>query len=423
MILKPKKGYKLVKWLFGKEIEIPEEWGIKKLVEIGEIIGGGTPDSTNKDYWDGKILWAVPTDITKLQFNKIEDTERKITKQGLDNSSAKLLPEETILITSRATVGKCAIATKPISTNQGFQNIICNDDYDNLFIFYSIKHNLNNLLRVSQGTTFLEISKNQIKNVIIPIPNSLHEQQKIVTILSNVDNLINSTQKIIDQTITLKKGLMQKLLTKGIGHKQFKKVSWLFGKEIEIPEEWEIKSMNTICKVRQGLQIPISERFIESGKNRLQYITVKSIHSNNFEEFIEDAEKRVICDKDNVLFTRTGNTGEIITNIKGVFHNNFFLIDYNKELMIKDYIIYFLKQNKIQNMIRSLAGSTTIPDLNHGDFYRLLIIISSKKEQQKIASILSGVDAYIQKTQEYKEKLDILKRGLMQKLLTGQIRV
>ena len=203
-------------------------------------------------------------------------------------------------------------------------------------------------------------------------------------------------------------------------HDKFKKVPWFFGKEIEIPEEWEIKSMNTICKVRQGLQIPISERFIESGKNRLQYITVKSIHSNNFEEFIEDAEKRVICDKDNVLFTRTGNTGEIITNIKGVFHNNFFLIDYNKELMIKDYIIYFLKQNKIQNMIRSLAGSTTIPDLNHGDFYRLLIIISSKKEQQKIASILSGVDAYIQKTQEYKEKLQILKKSLMQKLLTGE---
>jgi len=81
-ILKPKKGYKKVKWLFGKEIELPAEWEIKKLEEIGEIIGGGTPDSTNKDYWNGDVLWAIPTDITKLQVNQIEDTERKITKIG-----------------------------------------------------------------------------------------------------------------------------------------------------------------------------------------------------------------------------------------------------------------------------------------------------------------------------------------------------
>ena len=76
-IQKPKKGYKKVKWLFGKEIEIPQEWEIKKLEETGEIISGGTPDSTNKDYWNGAILWAVPTDITKLKVNQIEDTKRK----------------------------------------------------------------------------------------------------------------------------------------------------------------------------------------------------------------------------------------------------------------------------------------------------------------------------------------------------------
>ncbi len=205
--------FKKVPWLFGNEIEIPEEWDVKRLDEIGEIIGGGTPDSTNKDYWDGEILWAVPTDITKLQINQIENTERKITQQGLDNSSAKMLPEESILITSRATVGECAITTKPISTNQGFQNIVCNDRHHNYLIFYLIKQFPNNLLRLSHGTTFLEISKNQIKKVIIPVSNSLPEQQKIASILSNIDSKIDSQVQYKEKLLLLKKSLMQKLLT------------------------------------------------------------------------------------------------------------------------------------------------------------------------------------------------------------------
>lgn len=198
--------------LFGKEIEIPEDWHIKSLDDVGKIIGGGTPDSTNKNFWGGDIFWAVPKDVTKLQVNQIEDTERKITKLGLENSSAKILPKGTILITSRATIGKCAITTKPMSTNQGFQNIICNDEFDNYFIFYSIKYYLNNLVRLSQGTTFLEISNNQIKKIIIPIPKLLSEQQKISTILLNIDSQIESLIQYNEKLSTLKKSLTQKLL-------------------------------------------------------------------------------------------------------------------------------------------------------------------------------------------------------------------
>ena len=255
MTLKAKKGYKFVKGLFGKYEEIPEEWEIKKIDEIGKLSGGGTPDTTNKEYWNGKILWAVPTDITKLQANLIGDTERKITKYGLENSSANLLPSGAILITSRATIGKCVITTKPITTNQGFQSIICGNEYNNLFIFYLIKYNRNILLRLSYGTTFLEISKKEMSKISIPVPNSTPEQQKIASILSRVDALIESTQKIIEKTERLKKGLMQKLLTRGIEHDKFKKVKWLFGKEIEIPEEWKVTDLSNICQIRESNQV------------------------------------------------------------------------------------------------------------------------------------------------------------------------
>ena len=257
----------------------------------------------------------------------------------------------------------------------------------------------------------------------VRIDRPLKEQQQIASILSNVDSLIDQTQKIIEQTQKLKKGLMQKLLTRGIGHTKFKKAKWYFGTEIEIPKAWEILDLKKFCKPRQGLQIPITDRFTEPNHNRLPYITVKSVHSGKFEEYIENPTQRVVCNEDDVLFTRTGNTGEIITNIKGVFHNNFFLIDFDRKIMSRDYLILSLKQPRIQGMILSLAGSTTIPDLNHGDFLRLKITVPPLQEQQKIATILSNIDSQIQKQQNYKSNLETVKKGLMQKLLTGQMRV
>lgn len=203
--------------------------------------------------------------------------------------------------------------------------------------------------------------------------------------------------------------------------KNYKFEKWYFDKHIEIPKEWNVSELRQICKVRQGLQIPISDRFNESGKNRFQYITVTSIHSNEFNEFIEKPSKRVICTENDILFTRTGNTGEIVTDIEGVFHNNFFLIDFDRKKIIKNYLVKSLKQNKIQNMIHSLAGTTTIPDLNHGDFFRLKIIFPPLKEQQKIATILSNVDNLINFTQKIIDQTKLLKQGLMQKLLTKGI--
>jgi len=201
----------------------------------------------------------------------------------------------------------------------------------------------------------------------------------------------------------------------------YKLVKSLYGKYEEIPKEWEMMKLKDLCKVRQGLQIPISERFREPGPNRFQYITVKSIHSDNFEEYIEDPGKRVICNKDDILFTRTGNTGEIITNEKGVFHNNFFLIDYYRKKIFKDYLVTSLKQKRIQEIILSLAGSTTIPDINHGDFYRLMITVPQLEVQKKIAYILSNVSSLITSYNDVIEKTKVLKKGLMQQLLTKGI--
>lgn len=178
--------------------EIPENWHLKTLSEIGKIVGGGTPDTTNGGYWGGDIAWAVPTDITNLNGRFIERTQRYITQEGLHNSSAKLLPVGTILITSRATIGECAISKIPMTTNQGFQSLICNSEADNTYFYYALKSNKNKLLRLAYGSTFLEVSSSNVKKVTLLCP-SINEQQKIASILSKVDELIQKTDQVIAQ--------------------------------------------------------------------------------------------------------------------------------------------------------------------------------------------------------------------------------
>lgn len=214
---------------------------------------------------------------------------------------------------------------------------------------------------------------------------------------------------------------MQTLLTKGIGHKKFKKT------EIgEIPEEWEIKTFKDISKVTQGLQIAIEERYKELKEGRLPYITIQYINdklNSDNEYFIENFSESVVCKEDDILMTRTGNTGIVVTNQIGVFHNNFFKVDFRRDLLNKDFLVWFLNTSFMQNLIIRYAGTTTIPDLKHGDFYKLPVVIPSLEEQEKIASILSEVDKKIGEYKNKKQKLEELKRGLMQQLLGAKIRV
>lgn len=185
--------------------EFSGDWEEKMLGDVGSFIGGGTPSTIDQNYWNGDILWLTPTEI---KGGMVTDSIRKITKLGLENSSAKLLPIGAILITTRATIGDVGIASKPCTTNQGFQSLVVNIDQSNLFWYYWIIANKQELIRCASGSTFPEISKNEIKQIIALSP-SFQEQQKIASTLSSLDNLISSQTERIGLLQQHKKGLMQ----------------------------------------------------------------------------------------------------------------------------------------------------------------------------------------------------------------------
>ena len=193
--------------------KIPGDWEVKSLGEIGKVFSGGTPDTTNERYWNGDINWCTPTDITALRGSKyIGETEVKITEDGLKNSSATLLPVGSIIVCTRATIGKAAIADKEIATNQGFKNIISNKLSDTDFIYYVIINSEKQLMRLGNGSTFLEVPKSDFEKFCIPLP-PLPEQKRIAEVLSTIDEVITKTNKLIAQKELRKKWLMQQLLT------------------------------------------------------------------------------------------------------------------------------------------------------------------------------------------------------------------
>ena len=189
--------------------EFEGEWKKKKLGDIANITGGGTPNTDIEEYWNGEIHWFTPSEIKSAYVDK---SVRTITELGLVKSSAKLLPAGAILLTTRATIGEVAIAQKECCTNQGFQSLVVNDGINNIFIANWIKQNKNELTKRAKGSTFAEISKSEVEKIPLVIPNT-DEQNKIAKFLTLLDERIATQNKIIEDLKLLKNTIRHTLFT------------------------------------------------------------------------------------------------------------------------------------------------------------------------------------------------------------------
>ena len=187
-----------------------EDWEQRKLGELAEIVGGGTPSTSVDSYWDGDIDWYAPAEIGEQIY--LKSSQRKITEEGLNKSSAKILPVGTVLFTSRAGIGKTAILLKEGCTNQGFQSIVPNKDkLDSYFIFTRSEELKRYGETVGAGSTFVEVSGKQMVSMELMMPTTMDEQQKIGEYFSNLDHLITLHQHKCEELQNIKKFMLKNM--------------------------------------------------------------------------------------------------------------------------------------------------------------------------------------------------------------------
>jgi type I restriction enzyme S subunit len=167
-----------------------------KMKDLGDVYSGGTPSTKNNDYWDGDIAWITPKDLSGYCKKYIFYGERNISELGLKNSSANIIPKNSVLMSSRAPIGYVVINKISVSTNQGFKSISCDESKClNEYMYYWIKNNIKYIISKANGSTFKEISGTSFKELDVDIP-TLDNQKKIVNILGKLDNKIELNNQI-----------------------------------------------------------------------------------------------------------------------------------------------------------------------------------------------------------------------------------
>lgn len=400
-----KEGYKKTElgW-------IPEEWNIKQLDKIAYLIDGDRSSKypSQNDIVDEGVLFLSTSNIknNKLVFNEC----RYITHEKFKSLSKGKLEDNDLLITLRGSIGNVAKFKVSGKYNTGFINaqmlIIRIKDVGidvNYLWGYLISEKCQNLISiVSSGSAQPQLTKKDLSMLKIIIP-TLKEQQKIADILEAVDAQIDDTHKLIGRTKELKKGLMQRLLTKGIGHREFKK------SEVgEIPVEWEVESLGNLFKLSSGEGL--SQKDIIDGPYPVYGGNGINGYHNKF--LFEDSK---------VIIGRVGaKCGCIHKSSENSWITDNALYISNKQRDFNDdymaYLLEFLDLNR-------LANKNAQPVISGQKIYAVLIGLPNIEEQKKIVVIISSVDAQIEEYENKKTKLEELKKGLMQKLLTGKIRV
>ena len=402
----PPKGYKNTS--IGL---IPIDWEVMRLGETGKVVTGNTPSRTDLSLWNGDFWWATAKDFKEKYIN---DTVEKITEKGCNG--ARLLPKGAILITCIASIGNNAIAAVPLATNQQINSIIVSDDFNNEWLYYQLDFYKQNLELLASKTAVPLINKSEFEKLKLPIP-PLPEQQKIAEILSTWDDAITNCKTTINTLKDRNKGLAQQLLT---GKKRLSGFS----------DKWKKTQLgNIINRV--------------TSKNEELNDTVVTISAQRGFVLQEDFfNKRVASDtlsgyylinKGQFAYNKSYSNGypmgafKRLNDFEKAVVTTLYICFELKENICSDYMVHFFENGFMTNNLMKIAkeGGRAHGLLNIGleDFMSLELTIPSIEEQNAIAQVLETATQELKSYQDKLEALQLQKKGLMQQLLTGKIRV
>jgi type I restriction enzyme S subunit len=425
------EGYKEIQ-IGPDQLKIPEEWTVTTIEDVAtRFISGGTPDSDNEEFWGGDIPWTTCAVVEGPHFDGEKDF---ITQEGLKNSSASLVPEGSILFGTRVNVANVGRTCKEIAISQDLTGIVLDEEkIDPDFITWYLLFNQEKIRdRYSQGSTIQGMITADLKSLPLLSP-PLSEQRRIADILLTVDEKINQTDNIIGKAKELKKGLMQDLLHKGIGHEKFKDM-YIGPKRSTLPLDWDVVRLGEIADIQSGSTPKRSNEeywdggtipWIKSGEfndgivaETEEYITEKALDETGCTVFPKGTLLIALYGKGTVSKTaRLGIDAATNQAIAGLLPES--------EAFKPRYLQYYLinSRDTLLNVTVNPSSDTGRTNIYMSALRQFKVALPPLEEQEAIAERIAAVDDKISDEVAYKQHLQDLRRSLMQDLLTGKVRV
>ena len=383
------------------------EWIECKISDIGTVVGGATP-STKKveNYEEGNIAWITPKDLSTFRGRYIQRGERNITEIGLKSCSTQLLPQNTVLFSSRAPIGYVAIAANEVCTNQGFKSVIPNEDTDPLFLFYLLKYNKDKIEGMGSGTTFKEVSGNTMKNIVVKIPSNREIQKKIASVLDTIDNKIEENERINNNLEQQAKALYK---------------DWFvdfspFSDDGNLPDDWQIGTVDDIIQLHDSKRVPLSGTERAKMAKIYPYYGATSL-MDYVDNYLFDGIY-LLLGEDGTVVNDLGYP--ILQYVYGQFwvNNHAHIITGKEDFSVEELYLFFSLTN-----IKSIVTGAVQQKVSQQNLRKVPAIIPNKEALCAFDEVIQPIFAQIRNLRNENEHLASLRDTLLPKLMSGELDV
>ncbi|WP_337084894.1 restriction endonuclease subunit S [Elizabethkingia anophelis] len=399
---------------------IPKHWKWVVLDDIGIVVSGGTPSTKKSEYWNGNIPWITPADLSNHEEAFISKGKRNISQEGLDSSSAYLLPENSIVFSSRAPIGYVAITKSKLATNQGFKNLILFSNLINpKYVYYYLKTVKNLAEEMASGTTFLELSATKFKQIPFPL-TSIEEQNRIVERIEELLSELEKANSDLKNAQIKTSLLLKKILNEGLS---------------KINSKFKNYSLNEICEnITDGSHF--SPKTVVEGE---PYITVRDIHNDriNFEnckrisiESFQELKKNGCSPRYNdVLFSKDGTVGKVLLNDykqEFVVLSSLAILTPKKDIVLPKYLYYYLKSDLFLNQALTSKKGVAIKRVVLRDLKELALNIPLSIDEQlnivdEIEEKLANTNILLDEIKLNIESNNFLYRKILREAFQGKL--
>ncbi len=392
-------------------------WQTKTLGDVCDVMNGGTPKTGVPEYWDGSLRWITPAEMGKRFSPYVSDTERKITDLGLRDSSARMLPPNSVILSSRAPIGHLVINTEPMGTNQGCKGLIPRGQIEHKFLYYYLSSIVDLLNSLGTGATFKELSGGKLKEVTVPVP-PLAEQQRIVGVLDEAFDGLATAKANAEKNLQNARALFESHLQSVFTQRGKGWVTTTIGAEIKFIDY----RGKTPVKTTSGVRL-ITAKNVKMGY--LQETPMEFIAAPSYKGWMT----RGIPQKGDVLFTTEAplaNVAQLDTDEKVAFAQRIIIMQPNAAKLDSTFLKYLLLSQPVQQRIRTKGTGATVQGIKAS--LLKLIEISFPKSLTTQEEIVNRLDDLREETQRlarlYERKLaalSALKKSLLHQAFTGQL--